>query len=119
MTGLLQMNYIHAPELFIVFFFQSCQRQTTVSLVLTAANRKHFQKVRANRTNPPSPPSTKKALYLRPPGHHLLSSLRLSGAASLHSAVPEVTPAHDSRHADSLTAEEKTLSLGKNEDRKG
>lgn len=75
-----------------------------------------------SQSNPPphgAPPSTKKALYLRPPGHHLLSSLRLSGAASLHSAVPEVTPAHDGRHADSLTAEEKTLSLGKNEDGKG
>lgn len=28
--------------------------------------------------------------------------------------MPEVTPAHDSRHADSLTAKEKTLSLRKN-----
>lgn len=70
-------------------------------------------KVRTNH-NPYCHLKKTKNLYLPPLGHHLLSSLRLSGSASLHSAVPEVTPAHDSRHADSLTAKEKTLSLRKN-----
>lgn len=65
------------------------------------------------RANHPSKHTLKmkSAFYLRPLGHHLPSSLGLSGAASLHSAGPEVTPAHDSRHTDSLTAGEKTLSL--------